>query len=434
VNTLGKAVLALATLAVVATVGLGAASAAFATTPTIANLNPSAKAVGSSTFSMTVTGANFEPDAVVRWGSDVLTPSARSSTSLRVSVDGARVAAIGTANVSVRNVALNETSLASTFTIVKPTLSGVAPAAAANTSTALSFTLTGTGLSAVDSPSVRIKHGATVVGASAVVVQSSTTIVGRLNLATPATAPPGVYDVVLTYGSSGSITLPSAFTVTGPTLTSIAPATGANTSTGLAFTLSGTGLNGLASPAVAFRGTGANAATTISAFGLLPASGGLTMLGFVDLTSPTTAPPGVYDVVLTYGGGATVKLAAAFTVTGPTLTSITPVGGVNTSPALAFTLAGTHLNGLTTPAVQLKGTGLISGVTVRATALEASSSGLSMKGILDLAVPVVPAGTYDVVLTYGATASVKLAAAFAVANPIPVLTSIAPTTVYAGST
>jgi len=158
------------------------------------------------------------------------------------------------------------------------------------------------------------------------------------------------------------------------------------------------------------------------------------MLGFVDLTSPTTAPPGVYDVVLTYGGGATVKLAAAFTVTGPTLTSITPVGGVNTSPALAFTLAGTHLNGLTTPAVQLKGTGLISGVTVRATALEASSSGLSMKGILDLAVPVVPAGTYDVVLTYGATASVKLAAAFTVANPIPVLTSIAPTTVYAGST
>ena len=57
-----------------------------------------------------------------------------------------------------------------------------------------------------------------------------------------------------------------------------------------------------------------------------------------------------------------------------------------------------------------------------------------MAGTFNLAAPTVaPPGVYDVILTYGATGLVIKATAFTINNPVPTVTAISPTNVYAKS-
>jgi hypothetical protein len=224
----------------------------------------------------------------------------------------------------------------------------------------------------------------------------------------------------------GTSTWYGTFMITppAPVLSHITPATAANSSTSVAFALTGSGMQLAGNSSTVTLQSGA----TVVATATVTSRSTTEIDGTFDLASPTVAP-GKYDVVVS-GGGVSATLPAAFTVTGPTLSGIAFNYGTNTNPAQSFALTGTGLSGLTNPTVAL-----MSGKTTvaTATALTAAPNGQSMTGTFNLASPVVPAGVYDVVLAYSNVASVTLTKAFTVNNPIPTIASISPTTVYAGS-
>lgn len=86
--------------------------------PVLTGLNPAIVTEGSSAFSMTVTGSDFVPGAVVRWNGGDRTTTYISANELQAAITAADVAVAGTANVSVVNPAPGGGSSASqTFVI-----------------------------------------------------------------------------------------------------------------------------------------------------------------------------------------------------------------------------------------------------------------------------------------------------------------------------
>jgi hypothetical protein len=124
-----------------------------------------------------------------------------------------------------------------------------------------------------------------------------------------------------------------------------------------------------------------------------------------------------------------------FTVTQPTIASVAPASAAYAGAALEITLTGTCLkDGLSSPTLVLKGTGLVSATTIATSGVVTQTSETSMKGTFSLTSPTpAPAGVYNMVLTYGDTGSVTKLAAFSINNPVPTVTAIGPTTVYAKS-
>ena len=199
-------------------------------TPSLTSLDPNMKAVGSSAFTMTVSGSGFETTTTVLWNGGSLTNTLiPTPTAITVSVPAARVGAVSLVYVTVSGS--SEPTGTPNFAITQPTIASVAPAAAASAAT-LTVTLTGTFLKdGLDAPQLALKGtgavSGTTINGTGVVATANTTMVGAFNLAAPTVAPPGVYDVVLTYGATGLVTKAAAFTISDavPTITTIDPTT-----------------------------------------------------------------------------------------------------------------------------------------------------------------------------------------------------------------
>src|SRR4029453_17585863 len=117
--------------------------------PTITSLNPSTANVGSTHFSLTVTGTNFVSGSMVRWNGANRPTTFVSSTQLTAAIPATDVATAGTANVAVFNPAPGGgTSNAVAFTISQtnpaPTITGLNPASATAGSPAFTLTVSGT--------------------------------------------------------------------------------------------------------------------------------------------------------------------------------------------------------------------------------------------------------------------------------------------------
>jgi len=167
------------------------------------------------------------------------------------------------------------------------------------------------------------------------------------------------------------------------------------------------------------------------ALGIVP--GSLTATS-VRVSVPAANVGTVKPVHVTVKTGLKASTPVPFTITQPTIAGVAPAFVASTVTTATITLTGTHLrDGLDAPHLALKGTGAIIGTTI--TGITASATANStMVGVFNLATPIVaPAGVYDVVLTYGASGLVTKAAAFAIYNPVPTVTTISPTTVYAKS-
>ena len=387
--------------------------------------SPAGVVAGSGAFNLTMTLSSPQaavPTWTVGWsgptGTAALSVVSSSTASVVANVATGLVTTPGSAYITVSdgtNSWLGTNFVISTPT---PTLTSIVPTSTPAGSAA--FTLTATGASFVGGAHVRWNGSAL-----ASTVNSATSISASVPAANVASV--GTASITVDNGSGAPPSNALTFTITTPTtptLTGINPMTGANASQSVSFTLTGTNLllAGSSSTVTLRAASSAVATATVSA------RTATAIQGTFNLASPTV-PPGAYNVVLT-GNGHVATLPGGFTVTGPKLTSITPNYGVNANAAQGFTLVGTGLNGLTTPSVALKSPTF----TVTATGLTAAPSGLGMTGYFNLASPVAPAGVYDVVLTYSGVASVKLAGAYAVNNPVPAITSLSPTTVYAGST
>ena len=256
-----------------------------------------------------------------------------------------------TAALTARNVTVSTAGGVSnpeTFTVVSPgtpTLTSISPnsglrgAAVFVTLTGTGFTTTGTTVNVV-APA----GGLTVTG---VTVVNPTTITATFTTGGGATIGPRSIFVTTPGGSTGDVT----YTVTGPVLTSISPASAVR-GTSVAVSLFGSGLTG--TTAITVPGGG----VTVS---------GLTVVGDTQVNATfaitATAAGTARNVTVTAPGG--TSNAVTFTVVipaPPTLTSIAPPTGVR-GTVVPVTLTGTNLTGAS--AVTVSGGGVtVSGLTV----------------------------------------------------------------------
>ncbi|HEY3128512.1 MAG TPA: IPT/TIG domain-containing protein [Acidobacteriota bacterium] len=91
------------------------------TTATISGISPSSTGAGGPTFTLTVTGANFTSNSVVRWNGAARTTSFVSATQLTATIPASDIATPGTASVTVANADGSGVSNAVQFTITTET-------------------------------------------------------------------------------------------------------------------------------------------------------------------------------------------------------------------------------------------------------------------------------------------------------------------------
>jgi hypothetical protein len=318
--------------------------------PVISSVSPSTiPAYTAAPQRLYVAGSGFESGlAEVYWNDTLLLspasppagPAPNPTAQLYVTLPVAQMAVVSSGTIKVRNPGTGLWSNSYTVTIVGPTISSITPATAANTVTAQLVELVGTSLNLAASPGILLKGiagtptaGVTVTATNvSLLLGSQTRMTGTINLATAgpggSPAPAGSYDVSLTYVQEGakSITLASAFTVTGASLASIEPVTATNGATAFALTLKGAGFKTLITPVVTLKGPGTTGTTVVTGTGLTTNTDGTSMTAVFNLTSPTVVATGLYDVILTYGTGTTLRLAQALTVTNavPQVTLLDP--------------------------------------------------------------------------------------------------------------
>ncbi|MFO0599593.1 MAG: IPT/TIG domain-containing protein [Myxococcaceae bacterium] len=323
--------------------------------PTVTSLTPNSGLYTGGT-TVTVNGTNFQPGAVVRFGTAVGTGVVVDASGTFLTVVTPSVAVAGVVDVTVVND--NQTAVltqAFTYLYPVPTVTNIVP----NTGYA-------SGGTAITINGGNFFTGATVsIGGTAAtsVVRVSAT---RITCTTPA-GMAGPADVRITNTDAQFVNVVGGFTyIPSPTLTAVAPNHGPKQGGTL---VSLTGTNFLTGATVAFGGVPAFA---------------------VNVTSPTTATavtngatPGTVDVKLTNPDGQSVTLPMAFTFDpGPTLMAASPITGP-IAGGTAVTLTG---SGFLAGAQVLFGTDAATNVTVtNATTLTATSPAHAV-GVVSLTV------------------------------------------------
>jgi uncharacterized protein (TIGR03437 family) len=117
-------------------------------TPTISNVAPATALAGGPAFTLTITGSNFIPGAIVLWNGAGLPTTFFGSTQLTAQVAASRIAAPGTAAVSVSVPAAANNAAPFTFTILTPappSVVSLSPASMVAGSPAFTITVNGSG-------------------------------------------------------------------------------------------------------------------------------------------------------------------------------------------------------------------------------------------------------------------------------------------------
>jgi hypothetical protein len=278
-----------------------------------------------------------------------------------------------------------------------PVLTSIAPNSGVRSS-AVPVTLTGTGFLGASAVTV----SGTGVTVSAVTVVNDTTISATFTINATALRTARNVTVVAPGGTSNTV----AFTVTGPTLTSIAPSTGFRGSV-VPVTLTGTGLSNVTAVAVSGGGITASAVTVVN---------DTTVTANFTITNGT--PLTARNVIVTSTPGGTSN-AVTFTVQPrpvPTLTSIAPNSGFRGN-AVPVTLTGTGFTGATAVTVAGGGVTVTNRTVVNDTTITATFA--------------INAGTTTTPrnVTVNAPGGTTNAVQFTVGNPpLATVTSITPST------
>jgi Bacterial Ig-like domain (group 3)/Bacterial Ig domain len=361
--------------------------------PTLTSITPTSGDQG-TVVPVTLTGANLTGTTALNFSATGITAGAltvnAAGTSLTTSLTIAANATLGAGTISATTPIATGNTV--TFTVLPPapTLTSIAPTSGAR-GTSVAVTLTGnnlTGATAVTVSGTGVTHGALTV--------TPTTVTTTFTITAGATLSARTVSVTTPSGVSNTVT----FTITGPTLTSIAPTSGVRGTT-VPVTLTGADLQG--ATAVTISGTGVNCSGITSTATTINAS--------CAITAGATAS--ARNVTATTPNGTTNSLTGAFTVQGPTLTSIAPTSGAR-GTTVPVTLTGTNLTGAT--AVTMSGTGInCTGVTSTATTVSASCA-ITAGAALG-------ARTVTATTPIGTTNTV----AFTVVNPpVATLTSVTP--------
>ena len=360
--------------------------------PTISSITPSTGVIGSA-VPVTITGTNLASDVVINAGPSITVNNITvvSATQVTATFNIAATASPGQANVTVTTP--GGTSTSSPFAITNgPTLTSISPTSGVQ-GTNVPVTLTGTNFAA----NATVNVSGSGVTVSNVQVVSATQITASFGIAANATV--GADTVTVT--SSGMTTNGTTFTVTAtPTLTSITPISGVQ---GANVPVTLTGTNFAANATVNVSGSG----VTVSNVQVVSATQITATLGI----AANAALGG--DTVTVTSSGVTTN-GVTFTVTAPpTLTSISPTGGVQGSN-VPVTLTGTNFAANATVNVSGSGVTVSNVVVVSATQITATFGIAANATVGGDTVTVTSSGVTTSGVTFTVTAT-------------PTLTSISPT-------
>jgi hypothetical protein len=295
--------------------------------PTLISISPTSGVRGTS-VSVTLTGTNLSGAQTINVSGAGVTVSnltVVSATSLTATFTISSNAALTSRNVTITTPGGTTGSV--TFTVTGSTLASITPTSGQR-GTSVPVTLSGTGLTGATA--VNVSGGGITV--SAVTVVNDSTVTAGFAISGIAALTGRAVSVTTPIGTTNTV----QFTVTAatvPTLASISPTSGARGTT-VPVTLTGTNLNGATAVTISGGGvactlSGTPTATTVNASCVITAGAGMTTRN-VSVTTPS----------------GTATLTGSFTVTGPTVSAITPTSGTHNT-SVGVTISGSDLTGAT---------------------------------------------------------------------------------------
>jgi hypothetical protein len=387
--------------------------------PAIAALQPSSANAGSGAFTLTVNGSGFINGSAVNFGGTARTTTYVSATQLTAAILATDIASAGTPSVTVTNPSPGGgISNAVTFTINAannpvPAIATLQPSSASAGSGAFTLTINGSGFVAGSA----VKFGGTARTTTYVSATQLTAAILAADVASTGTPSVTVTNPSPGGGISNSVT----FTINAannplPAITTLSPSS--TTAGSSAFALTVNGSNFVAGSQVIFSGN-ALSTTYVSANQLT-----------ATIPSALVASAGTPAVTVTNpspGGG--TSNAVSFTINAannpvPTLTTLAPSSTTAGSSAFALTVNGSGF---------VSGSIVNFGGTARATTYVSATQ---LTAAI-LAADVASAGTPSVTVTNptpgGGTSNGVTFTVNTPSNPVPAITTLAPSATTAGS-
>jgi len=377
--------------------------------PTISSLSPASANAGGAAFTLTANGTNFVSGAVINWNGVALTTTFVGSTQLTAQVPASDITSAASVSVTVTNPSPGGGSSGTwTFPVNNgvPTISSLSPSN--TTAEGAAFTLTVTGASFVAASVINWNGTAlttTFVSGTQITAQVPATDIvsaGSTNITVTNPAPGG--------GTSGTMT----FSINNPipSLSSLSPA---STSVGgAAFTLTVSGTNFVSGAAVNWNG--AALVTTFVSSSQVTAQVPASDIAATGTASVTVSNP-------TPGGGTSGSQTFAVNNPVPAITSLSPSS--TSAGGATFTLTVNGNNFVSGSVVNWNGSALATTyvTSVKLTAqVPASDIATAGTGTVTVSNPT-PGGGTSSSATFTISGST---------NPVPTISSIAPSTATTG--
>ena len=412
--------------------------------PTITSITP-ASALRNTTVSYTIAGTNFLPGqtiVVFRNASGSIlnstTLTSVTTTSIRGTITIPRRAWIGKYNVNISTKDGGSTPGTEKFEIVQPDIKSITPTSG-YWNTTVNFTIAGTNF--IPGQTTVVFRNASGVLASAKLLSVTATQV-RGYVVIPSRPWLGAYSVnisTIDYGSIPSIVYFSVARMPAPTLTSISNTSGYRNTT-VIYTITGTNFEppnpGPGLTNVVFRNVNGTVLAQKAVISVSPTTfPGTRATGMIAI--PRTVKIGAYNINLsTVDGGFAQDTGLYFTVLQlppPTITLITPATGYQNT-TVNYTIAGTYfIPGQTSVVFQNASGNLLASNTVTRITMHPDLLHTNITGTI-----VIPSrpwlGSYKLnISTADGGPATGTGVYFTVAKfPLPVITSVIPSTAYRG--
>lgn len=382
--------------------------------PAVTALAPSSAAVGSGAFKLTVSGTDFVLSSVVLWNGVALPTTFVSVSTLTAGVPAGELAAVASAHVTVASPSPGGgTSGAAVFDITSsnplPSLSSLGRYTAAAKSPGFTLAVRGSDFVATS----KIAWNGVALDTTYISASGLTASVPAADVASVGTAKVTVVSPAPGGGASAAQT----FTITSynpaPALATLQPSNAAAGSSALLLTVTGTGFS--SGSIVNWNGTALP--TTYGSSTELTAQVSKTLLASTGTVSVTV-------VTGTPGGGTSVPVN--FTITpdnpAPTLGSVSPTSVIAGASVFTLTVNGSHF--IASSVVHWNGSALPTAY-VSSTALTAQVAASFIAAAGSASVTVVTP-------TPGGGASAAATVTIQSTNPVPALSSLAPSSAAAG--
>lgn len=388
---------------------------------TLASPNTVLKSAGPTTI--TLTGTNFQASGgnitTVRFTAPVtgtvsdFTPTAVTATSAQFSLPAAAIPNAGTGTVRVLVGGTQSGTV--NITVVEPTITSTSPVSSLQNAATFNITLNGTNFTTGGPPTVRFTPpGGSPTVLTVVGTPTATQVVATVPNTLLTTAGNAIITVQTGNAVSPNYTFPIG---SGPTLTSINPTSAARNNATIAnFVLTGTNLTAGGPPTVNWVGPTGSASLTVSN------------------SSATSITATIPASLMTTAGTATVSVTTGTSTTGtqtftinelPSISFLDPGQTFAGGGSFSLFIFGANLNVSGTPSVRFTAPGAANFVTLTPSSSSASNVVVQVPANL-----IASAGNATVQVVSGSSTSNTLTMTVL---PSPVISTIAPTGVQAGS-